>query len=59
MWNWANDTIFDIIEWMPELDATLQPIIGAPEFNYFFTLVSIFGVIAVGFGLIMKLITRS
>lgn len=59
MWDWADNTIFDVIEWMPELDAASQPVIGAPEFNYFFTLVSIFGVIAVGFGLIMKLITRS
>lgn len=59
MWDWANDTVFTVVEWMPELDSALNPVPGAPEFNYFFTLVSIFGVISVGFGLLMKLITRS
>lgn len=59
MWDWADDTVFTVIEWMPELDALLVPIPGAPEFNYFFTLVSVFGVISVGFVTIMKMITRS
>ena len=59
MWDWANDTIFDVVEWMPLLDASLNPISGAAEFNYFFTLVSIFGVLSLAVGTLVKMITRS
>ena len=53
MWGWANDTVFNVIEWLPLAQS------GAAEFNYFFTLVSLFGVIAVAVGTLVKLITRS
>jgi hypothetical protein len=53
MWDWADNTVFDIIEWLPAAQT------GGPEFNYFFTLVSIFGVIALAVGTLVKIITRS
>lgn len=53
MWDWTDGTIFNVIEWLPATQT------GAPEFNYFFTLVSIYGVIAIAIGLLVKLITRS
>ena len=59
MWDWADNTVFEIIEWMPLLDEFLEPVPGAAEFNYFFTLVSIFGIISLGFVTILKMITRS
>lgn len=59
MWNWVNDTVFDIVEWMPLLDEFSQPVPGAAEFNYFFTLVSIFGVISLAVAVLVKMITRS
>lgn len=59
MWDWANDTIFEVVEWMPLLDASLNSVPGAAEFNYFFTLVSIFGVLSLAVGTLVKMITRS
>lgn len=49
MWEWSDNTTFDV----------LPVLYGNPEFNYFFTLVCIFGIISVAVGLLVKVITRS
>jgi hypothetical protein len=53
MWGWLDNTVFTVVEWLPVAQS------GAAEFNYFFTLVSVFGVISVGFVVLLKMITRS
>ena len=53
MFEWADGVEFFIMEIMPVSQQ------GAAFFNYFFTLISIFGLFACGWAIMIKLITRS
>ena len=49
MWDWASNSTFTVLQVVPN-DA---------NFNYFFTLVTVFGLISTAVVLMIKLITRT
>jgi len=49
MWDWGDNTVFNVLQIIPSNDA----------FNYSFTVVCVAGFIAVAIGLIIRQLSRS
>ena len=59
MWAWDTITTFNIAEVLPLTGVPADQVAQNAVFNYFFTLTLVFGLIAFGFKVLVRIVSRS